>query len=311
MSSVPGPRAGVQDRSRSSALLAALGRHLEGWQLGVVAVGIAAASAALVLPRAVVPRELPLPAVDWREQQRDAEKDEERAARAEHDPVPYLVRAAGEAFRRFGAAEYARDDAAAEKLRRDFVASFAEAEQHHGPEALLTLRAVQAALFVRAVNTARSDATPSRDVIELGGGFHRRARLNGWLGPDGLDPDALACLFAVRWTRLAGALERHPFSPSLNQWRLYFRTLLEHPEAPATTSRDALAYPELLSAYVGVLSKRDPDYPVLLAEGILAYRSGRYVAAQELLAAHLRQRPEGPWHLRAQNYLVAAYQRAR
>ena len=82
-----------------------LGRHLRGWQLAVVAVGAALGGVALALPRPVAPKELPLPAVDRHEETRADARDGERIRVARAAPLPFLVRTAGEAFWRFGAAE--------------------------------------------------------------------------------------------------------------------------------------------------------------------------------------------------------------
>lgn len=277
-------------------------RHLEGWQLLAVAGSIALGAALLAIPRAVVPRELPLPGVDRREYGLLERTEAGRLARAETKPLPYLVRAAGEAFRRFGTAESGSSDAATLEARKaDFLESVVAARQRHGDEAMLDLRAIQTTLFVRAVDALR-DGRRSRDLLELGGSFVTRGDDAGWLrgGRVHLGADEAACIFRIRWSRLAGLLDTQPFSPTLNEWRLYYRALIAH----ASTESPAVA------GYVDALIKLDPEYPALLARGIVAYWDARFDEATELFAQHLAAHPTGPWRLRAQNYLLAAYARA-
>jgi len=288
-------------------------RHLEGWQLGVVAVGIALCGTALLLPRGVSPRELPLPAVDRVEEAEADARDAARLASAERIPLPYLVRAAGESFRRFGAAESAGDAAKSDAQVADLQARFDAAKARYGSEPLLALRAVQTDLFVRAVHTFEQTGRASGDLTELGGSFLTRAAKNGWTDAERrlvFDDAALACIFRLRWSLLAGALETFPFSPSLDEWRLYFRTLLVHPEGSARARADRRSLAIRLTSYVAALAKRDPDYPELLARGILESWAGHPRAAADAFREHLRTHDRGPWHLRAQNYLADAVERA-
>jgi hypothetical protein len=278
-------------------------RHFEGWQLLAVAGSLAVVAALLAIPRAVAPRELPLPTVDRRELLRFERVEADRLARAEKTPLPYLVRAAGDALRRFGAAEAGRTDANTLEARRaDFSEAVRAARERHGDGLLLDLRAVQTALFVRAVDGLGGRRAPDREALELGGAFVARGEEMGWMdgGRMRLETDEAACVFRVRWNSLAGVLETRPFSPSFNEWRLYYRALLGHtpPGSPE------------LSGYVDALVKHDSEYPALLARGIVAYWDNRFDEATELIAGHLARHPTGAWRLRAQNYLLAAYERA-
>ncbi len=283
-------------------------RHAEGWQLGVVAVGMAFLSAILALPRAVPPRELPLPDIDRLDEHRTETRDRARVEAAATARLPYLVRAAGEAFRRFGRGEAKGWPTHLDALGLDLRKCVADARKHHGDEPLLALRAVQAELFVHAVERYGKDGKDSGDLTELGGAFATRARAYGWIseGRASVIPtDELAVLFAVRWTKLAGLLETYPFAPSLNDWRLYYRTLLLHPEVERTENSSSIE-PSLLAQYVRGLSRRDPDYPELLARGILAHWMYDFGSAASLFQAYLVRHPTGAWRLRAQNYLLAA-----
>jgi hypothetical protein len=281
-------------------------RHLEGWQLAVVAVGVAITSMVLVLPRSVRPREIPLPAVDRTEVARAREARVALAESAHRESLPFLVRAVGESVRAFGDAEFRGDTASYEQRAREIAVRVSEARRAAGEGPLLALRAVQTELFVRAAATwAASSGKQNRDVVELGGAFARRAERNGWVLGAHLEipDDGLAQIFATRWTRLAGLADTQPFIATLNELRLYYRTLMQHPDARAG---DHYAAAEALEGYVFALHKHDPDYPAALAGGIVAFRKGDFDAAAELLAVHLKDHPGGPWRLRAQNYWHAA-----
>jgi hypothetical protein len=290
-------------KTRAGSNEPGLRRHLEGWPILAVLSSIALGAAALAIPRAAAPGELPLPRVDRAEQLSLDRGERERLVRAEAKPLPYIVRAAGDALRRFGEAEASSaDEATLTERRADFSAAVEAARKRYGDRPLLDLRAAQTALFVRAVARLAAGAR-DRDALELGGAFVTRASENGWTDARGrpdLRPDEAGCMFRVRWTHLGGLLETRPFSPTLNEWRLYYRTLLAHSPRRAPG----------LDGYVDALVKYDPEYPELLARGIVAYWNGRFAEATEFFAQHLSRRPTGPWRLRAQNYLLAAYARA-
>jgi hypothetical protein len=205
-------------------------------------------------------------------------------------------------MRRFGAAE-ARQDPDAEALRKELVVRASAARKELGNDPLLALRAAQTALFEKAVSDFAASGRAGTDLTELGGTFGRSAEKHGWIrrGMVALDPGELRCLYLVRWTRLAGFVGTHPLSPTLNEWRLHFRAALRHGEA-----RDPAQAAEARLAVVSALSKIDPDYPAALARGILERQRGNAVEAVRLLRQHLTTHPDGPWRLRAQNYLVEA-----
>jgi hypothetical protein len=104
-------------------------------------------------------------------------------------------------------------------------------------------------------------------------------------------------LFRMRWLELTGLRKLRGFKPSLNEWRAYYRVLLER--APPTN-----ATLEVVQA----LAKLDPAYPAQLARGIVLARVGDGRGAAPALRAHLAG-PQGAfWRLRARNALAAAVQ---
>lgn len=283
-----------------SLLQVVLGKHLEGWPSGLAVVAMAALSALLVVPRQVAPDWVPPPRVDRLEQRHLQQREAERAARARAG-LPLEVRAVGEAFRQLGRVSSARD-ASPELARSALLARLETARQRHGDERLLELRALQAELFVEAL-MARSDSEPTPERVELGGSLFTLGQQRGWFeqGPGRARRDELATLFRVYWADLL-QLRRHPFAPTLNEWRAYYRFLLSQPIRNAETRGHDL---QLQLGYVAALAREDLEYPSQLARGVLLYRLGSIPRAAEQFVAHLQRQPDGPWTLRAKNYLAA------
>lgn len=275
-------------------------RHLEGWPLAAWVVLVCALSAMLVVPRVVPPVFLPPPRVDRAEQRAAAEREAARAERA-RGGLPYPVRAVGELFRRQQRAALS-ERALLPQLLGPLRRAAGEAIARHGDERLLELRALQTELLVRAF--AGRPAEPPREVRELAGGLLDVGLARGWFvpPPEGADDRELATLFRVHWASVLGLGERHPFAPSLNEWRVYYRFLLRRP-VPEPPERDRDLARKL--EYVTALAAHDGNYPAHLARGILFYQRGAPAEAALELSAHLERYPDGPWSLRARNHLAA------
>jgi hypothetical protein len=79
-------------------------RHLEGWELGAVTVGLVLAAALLAVPRAARPGVFPVPLIDVAEERATRAEQDELATRAEREGLPFETRAVGDAVRRLGLA---------------------------------------------------------------------------------------------------------------------------------------------------------------------------------------------------------------
>jgi hypothetical protein len=253
----------------------------------------------------VEPAVLPLPVVDRLEQRRLVAEQRVAAAAAKKEPLPFEVRAVGEALRRYGSASASGARNSGSELA-DLRSAVASARARNADELLFRLLGVQTELFLSALKRWEEDGSPSTDLLELAGGFINAAQRNGWSrSPHRLVLTATerATLFRMRWTELTQLGNSRRFRPSLNEWRIYYRFLLEHPEgapdSPAERARVQLAY-------VAALEKRDPDYPAALARGVLYSKLGAYNSAVQALETHLARYPNGVWRLRAQNYLAYA-----
>ncbi len=279
-------------------------RHLEGWQLAVVSVGIALLGALLGVPRAAAPDVLPRPAIDYPAVRQELRLESERARAAEDSLLPYDVRAVGELMRRYGAAAAADEPALADGDLTRLRGRVEVARRRSGDKLLLRLRAVQSRMFQRALLRWEATGEVDSDLQQLGGDFLRKARHSGWIAPPHrllMNRAERSVLFRIRWSGLAKLLQTFPFSPTLDDWRVYYGFLLAHPEGDGGAQR----LDNQLS-YVEALAKRDPSYLSALARGVLYYRLGRYRAATTALQSHLKAHPDGAWTLRARNYLAAA-----
>jgi hypothetical protein len=284
----------------SNASARGWGRHLEGWPIGLWIVGVAAISAALLVPRPVPPDFVPPPVIDRVEQRelRDVEVERARRARA---GLPLEVRSVGEAFRRYGHAAYG-SPALLPQIEAQLRRLAGEAIARDGAERFLELRALELQLFQQALREGGSEPTPA--AIELGGGLLRLGFARGWFepAPAGADPGEVGALFRIYWAEVLGLMRQHPFMPTLNEWRAYYRFLLARPTSGGP-DRDGDLGRKL--EYVAALAQHDQEYPADLARGIFLYQRGAPAAAASALRRHLERFPDGPWALRAKNYLAA------
>jgi hypothetical protein len=301
-----------------------LSRHLDGWQAGVLAVFIAGTAAALVVPRPVEPTELPEPALDVRALASLRAADDAQADAAERKPLDADVRALGSAIRAYGEADARGDDAAVFAARAK-VAEAAARALAQGDDELVELRAFQLRAFLREVRRWRAGQPGSDELAALGGGFSRMIERNGFCDGEGrvlMDEPALRASFKKRWNEIA-SIARPALAVPLDEQRALARFLLAHPPVPSGFERGGAGDPRAIALARGVaedqarlkrideLAELDPSYPRELARGVVLYRLRRYPLALEAFRRHLEANPDGPWTLRAQNYLRAALGRAR
>ena len=277
-----------------------LRRHLEGWPLGLGVVLAAVLTAALSVPRAVAPDLIPPPHIDRREQERTLEREKNRA-NAGRTALPREIRAVGEALRQLGRTAFA-GEVGVEPYRNQLRRLASEAVTRYGTEKLLELRALQTELFVAAL--ASSNGSPSTELRELGGNFYAAGLERQWFhgGPLAADASEAGTLYRVYWSEALGLGQEHPYGPSLNEWRVYYRFLLSQ---PLSTGAQRGSDVRRKLGYVAALAHHDPDYQVRFARGVLFYEAEAYAEAAAEFEAHLARNPDGPWSLRAKNHLAA------
>jgi hypothetical protein len=283
------------------------------------------------VPQPVDPREVPPPLVDPRALARATAADAARAESAEREGLSLDVRELGSAVRAHGLAEAEsaeradgaeaagadeRDDRALLAARSRVVSAAARAIGLD-EEGVLRLRAYELRSFLREVRRWEATGEETAELRELGGGFLRMLQRSGWRTERRvlLDAAALRAAWKKRWNDVAG-VQRPAFEPALDELRAFYRFLLAR---PPLARRGATRLPEEAARArddqyrlkkIDELSVIDAAYPGDLARGIVLYRLGRYLPSVEAFRRHLDASPDGPFTLRAQNYLRAALGRA-
>lgn len=284
-------------------------RHLQGYELGLLTIAIALSGALLVLPRASEPLTLPLPRIDRQLARDSAAKDRDLVRTSEAQGLPFEVRAVGEAIRHYGKSLTRRTDTGHDRQDiRERVAIAIAAKQT--PQ-LLALRAVQTEYFLRALAQYERERKSNSELDELAGGFLDHARQSAWLGAQGellADEATRRVLFRMHFTDLIEKRTVFPFAPSLEEWRTYYRFLLEHPERTGTGPNDGSDDDANRLRVVNALGKKDPEYPALFAKGTLLYRLGDREAASAAFRAQLGAHESGPYALLARNHLLFTLQ---
>ena len=288
--------------------------RLEGWQAIVVAVSVAGVAMLVGTPRAVPPEEVPLPVPSPAGLAAIRATDDARAATlartSERDrEAMFELRALGDLMRQYGQAdlEGRRDDRAS--LRPKIVEMVRHFEEIGQSELLLSLRAYQMRVFQHGLSTWEATGKEDEDTRAVGGDFVALAEDNGWLdGPHAfsMDDDVRGALFKRRWAEIT-AVNDLRFSLSIDEMRALYAFWLRNPPRAATSHPDP---PERtlswLMAKVNEIAAVDREYPGELAKGVLAFQLGDHHTAANDFRAHLSLHPDGPWTLRARNYLVAA-----
>lgn len=296
-----------------------LGKHFEGWQPGVVAVGIAGLVAALVVPRSVAPNELPMPALHPEDLAAARALDERRADLAEAEPLDVDVRALGSAIRAYGRADDEGNESEAVAAKTEVVRAALSA--HVDVESLLRLRAFQLERFLAGLRRWEATGERSDDFVELGGGFPRMVAQSRWCEGTPcrrllLNEDARRATFKKRWNEIVGT-QREALALSLDEQRALYAFFFQHP-VPLRGSAEQLDGAALLHQKNQFLLRKiddfasvDGSYPASFARGVVLFRMGRYPLAVEAFRRHLDGHADGPWALRAQNHLRAALELSR
>jgi hypothetical protein len=184
-----------------------------------------------------------------------------------------------------------------------------------GEAALTRLRDYQLRSFLRELSRWEETGEETDELRELGGSFIAGARKSGWIEGRRLLPDATvrAVLFKKRWMEL-GMLHGRALDITPPESRALYRFLLLHPPREGAGDTETKAG-ELRREYqaehyrlkkIEDLRTLDPAYPVDLGRGVVLYRLHSYPQAVEAFRRHLDAHPDGPYTLRAQNYLRAA-----
>ena len=313
----PAPRRRPPRKAPQRSLVA---RLFDGWQAAIAVFVVASCMLILIIPRDVEPVELPEPCVDFRELARIEAADEAMAAAADRERLDVDVLRLGTAMFAFGEADAQADEDALVHTRREMI-SATEGALHVGEAQIIALRAHHTRTFLRELRRWQSTGDESDQLHQTAGSFVRAFERSGWIDRGRrvlADPPVLRALFKKRWNELAG-LHGGPFDLALDEQRALLRFLLLHPSLPGNVYEEGPPSPvrreTTLAAYrikkIDELAAIDPSYPAQLARGVALYGEHRFLMAAEAFNAHLSRAPDGPYTLRARNYLAAALVHAR
>jgi hypothetical protein len=300
-------------------------RHFEGWEVGIVAVVIALIGTLLAVPLPVSPRDVPVPLADGKILSATLDRErtlaatiarafEEERGRTSGTTELYDLRAFGQEFRAYGAAEASGDTYAVVRARQKLLESTSRA-RGSGDDKLVAVRAYQQQLFLSELRKWENSGVSSEELIGLGGGFLDLVRQSGWLIGRTIVMDDLVrgIFFKRRWNQVTG-ISGPTYAISLDEHRAFYAFLLLH---PYVEGRAGLAAKEACRAAdqwrlrkIEEIARLDPTYPYVLARGVLFYRLGRYPEAAQAFRDYLAAAEDGRYALRARNYLATAVARS-
>jgi len=292
-------------------------RHFEGWQILAVAGVISWGAALIVVPRPVVPIDLPKPRLDARAVAEVEAHDRALASSVDASPLDARVRRLGSAVRAVGHDESSADPRLP-TAQKDLKTAALEAMKFSVPD-VVRLRAFQTEAFLRALASWQQTGAATDEIAELGGTFLSTFESSGWVVDQPHDravvmPElALRASYKKRWNDIVG-LKAGELELTLEEQRALVGFVLEHPPRP----RDRRQGRVTLDTYedqmrlnkIDELAKLDPSYPALFAKGIVFYRLSAYESAVTAFAQYLEATPDGPYALRAANFLKASLQKA-
>ena len=297
--------------------------------LALVPLGVALVLGVLLLPRRAAPESVPLPVASSSELARIAAADHALAERARHQPLPGPVRALGSTLRAFHTLEAGDgDNREIYEARHAVDDAFLEALQG-GTEPLRELRAVQLEGFLDEMHRFEATGEQSPELKALAGAFVRSLTTEGWCDGHSVAPDddALRAMFKQMWNAFLGLEAHAEMAPALDEQRALYAFYLSHAHPPKTMrdalaaarrgARDEKACTAIAEAEraatelwrlerIARIGAMDPSYPTEFARGVASYRRGDFGASAQAFRVWLREHPDGPLALRAQNFLRAA-----
>jgi len=286
-------------------------RHLEGWQGAVVALSVAGMGVLMGTPQAVVPEDMPLPVPDMNRLAATAAEDARQAAAMASSPddeksgAGFELRELGGLLRSYNEADAAEDQMAMAEVRPKLLRAAYNLALRDGVGPLLRLRAYQQQRFLRELASWESTGKASEELKQVGGGVVKLIEASGWSRPRRFAAGSAArsALFKRRFAEVLGLLSRPELAPTLDEGRALYAFLLSSPPSGAQPWVFRLRKAEELAAI-------DPAYPRKLARGVALLKMNQGAAAVVELREHLAASPDGPYTLRARNYLAAAVELA-
>jgi len=284
--------------------------------LAAAIVLVLAGSAVLIaVPRNTSPHHVPAPRIDWAALEATKIEDQALAREAQTDVLDVDVRAVGGELRKYNLAAAQDDQQTLMEVRTSLVRAVRKA-MRHGDRPLRALRAYQAYRFVDELHAWTKTGEPSEELQALGGDFITALERNAWCGPPDrsggrtllMSDEVLVALYKDRWNDLTGLGPDPKYALTVDENRLRFGFLLAFPfrkklYGPAEAELTAFKVGQARLATIEKLSQVDPTYPTPYARGIVHFQMGRWELASAAFQRHLEEQENGPYTLRARNYL--------
>lgn len=277
--------------------------------MGGLVIMIVASISAVVVPRSADPSSLP-PGDVGLELLASARAESAQAhARAEAFELPNSARLLAARLRSLGRSEAVGDEPAIDNGRQ-MIFDAARQAIHENPEAVVAMRDLQAARFRELYLQRMRGGGESEELAELGGSILRQFDENGWLSKrSDVEASTDILLEGFYKRRFARVLDTTvpALSPNQTEERVVLGFLLMHPPKPRIDEGNAGGDgtgPYLLRR-IDELVKLEPSYPASYAKGIVLFRMGHFEASASAFDTFLQQ-GDGPYRLRAVNYLKSA-----
>jgi hypothetical protein len=286
--------------------------RLEGWQVGAVTVFVATVVTSVIVPRSAVPHAVPPSSLSQREVGATRAELGRVSSVAESGELTHAVRLLEARFRAVGRAEASGDERLAARWAGELGPTATNALLQNREE-VVSLRAFLGLEFSRRYLRRLRTGRPDAELHELGGATLAEMAEKGWLQSlEDLPASAdlvLVGIFARRFNLMVvpQAGELVPLDAGVE--RAVFAYLMTHPPPArfaSTPMERASTQLKFVVTQIDGLSKVEPDYPALFAKGILHFEAGQFEASASAFDGYLQRHPDGPYRLRAVNFLKAA-----
>jgi len=276
---------------------------------------LAGSAVLIAVPRNTSPHHVPAPRIDWPALAATKATDVALAREAQTEVLDLDVRAVGGELRRYNLAAAQDDQRTLIEVRTSLVRAVTKALRH-GDRPLRALRAYQAYRFVEELHAWAKTGEQTEELRALGGDFIATLERNAWCGPSNrtgsrsllMSDDVLIALYKDRWNDLTGLGRDPTYGLTVNENRLRFGFLLAFPfrkkaYGPAHHELEAFKLGQLRLATIEKLAAVDTAYPSAYARGIVHFQMGHWELAAASFQQHLDEKEDGPYTLRARNYL--------
>lgn len=276
---------------------------------------LAGSAVLIAVPRNASPHHIPAPRIDWATHEANKAEEQALAREAQTEVLDVDVRAVGGELRKYNLAAAQNDQMTLMEVRTSLVRAVYKALPQ-GDRPLQALRAYQAYRFVEELHAWTKSGEVSEELRALGGDFITALERNAWCGPPDesggrtllMSDDVLVALYKDRWNDLTGLGQNPAFALTVDENRLRFGFLLAFPfrkklYGPAEAELTAFKVGQARLATITKLTAVDPAYPAAYARGIVHFQMGRWELASAAFKQHLEEKEDGPYTLRARNYL--------